>query len=310
MHDHNHPRGPEAHRPAVATIHGDRKRLTFAVALTSIYLIAEVIGGLLTGSLALLADAGHMLSDVASLGLALGALLLARRPASSDRTYGYHRAEVLAAAVNGIALVAVAVWIVVEAISRVRNPPEVWAGPMLAVATGGLIINLLVLSRLHGGHDHSLNLRGAWLHVLADTLGSVGAITSGAIIWFTGWQLADPLASILIALLVLGSAVNLLSNTAHVLMEGAPARPRCDEVRAEMVAVAGVGSIHDLHLWTLGHGRKVLTAHVVKESCSTMEDLLPRLQGRLEDRFGLTHVTLQVESPPGCEGDCSLDPHD
>ncbi len=284
-----------------------RRRLRIALALTAGYLVAEVVGGLLTGSLALLADAGHMLSDVASLALSLGALALTRRPASERRTYGFHRAEVIAASLNGLALVAAAVWISVEAMTRLAAPPPVWGGPMLAVALGGLAINLAVLRSLHGSHYHSLNLRGAWLHVVADTLGSVGAIVASALILFFDWRLADPVASVLISLLILGSALALLRDAAHVLMEGAPSRPASSEVLDAMTGIAGVASIHDLHIWTIGQGKKALTAHVVRDPAESSDAVLERVQHRLRKRFGLVHVTVQVESTPGCEHSCSFD---
>ncbi len=279
-----------------------RRRLAWTLALVAAYTAAEAVGGWLTNSLALLADAGHMLSDAGSLGLALFALWMARRPPTAQRTFGYHRMEILAALVNGAALVAIAVFIAVEAIARLAQPPEVAAGGMMAVAAGGLAVNLAGLAILHGGRDQSLNLRGVWLHVLTDTLGSVQAIAAGALIWAFGWRWADPVASLAISVLVVWSAWSLLRETVGVLMEWAPGHIDVDRVRDELHRVPGVLEVHDLHVWTITSGLESLSAHVVARD-RPQEDVLQEIRSTLHRRFGIEHVTIQVEPEEfgGCE---------
>lgn len=276
--------------------HGENtKRLTLVLALVTIYMIAEVVGGLLTNSLALLADAGHMLSDAAALALSLFAISFAHRPAPPQKTYGYYRIEILAALANGAALVAISIYIFIEAYQRFHAPPEILGGPMMAIATGGLAINLLGLWILHKGRSTSLNLRGAWLHVLADMMGSVGAMTAGALILVFGWNWADPVASILIGLLVLYSSWSLLREAVSVLMEGAPGHLDIDEVRNAIRSVDGVQSVHDLHIWTITSGMVALSVHAVTEDSQARGQLLHEIQELLHDRFHIIHTTIQIE---------------
>lgn len=270
-----------------------RRRLTFTLLLSGSYMIAEVVGGLLANSLALLADAGHMLSDVAALGLSLFAVWIAGQPASPGRSYGYWRAEILAALVNGVTLVAIALVIVREAFERFRNPPEVQGGLMMAIAIGGLLVNLTSLFILRGGKGESLNVRGAWLHVLTDALGSIGAITAGVLIWWTGWNWIDPATSLFIAGLVLFSAWPLLKESVSILMEWAPGNIDVEAVRRMMNGVPGVIVVHDLHIWTITSGMVALSAHVLVRENSP--ELLETLRRGLHDRFGIDHVTLQLE---------------
>ena len=259
------------------------------------YLVAEVVGGLMTNSLALLADAGHMLSDVAALALSFFAVWIADRPAPPHRTYGYYRAEILAALANGAALVAVSGFIIFEAFQRLWEPPEVQAPLMLWIAVGGLLINLAGLWMLHGGRDESLNVRGAWLHVLSDTLGSVGVILAAGLIWAFGWYWSDPVASLIIGLLVIYSSWRLLAEATAVLMESAPRGIDVDEVRDAVVAMDDVKGIHDLHIWTITSGLDSLSAHVVSDDGQSHPDLLTRLRTMLHDRFGIDHITIQIE---------------
>jgi cobalt-zinc-cadmium efflux system protein len=274
-----------------------RKRLTLALVLAAVYMVAEVVGGLLANSLALLADAGHMLTDVAALGLSLFAIWAAQRPATPKRTYGYRRMEILAALVNGATLVAIAVLIFAEAYRRWSNPPSVKGGLMLAVACGGLAVNLASLWILRGGREDSLNVRGAWLHVVTDTLGSAQAIAAGVLISGFGWYWADPLASVLIGLLVIISSLGLLRESVEVLMEGVPAHVKLDEVAEVMALVPGVRAVHDLHVWTITSGFVALSAHVVvAPECS--EDVLWRVRAAIHNRFGIEHSTIQVERTP------------
>lgn len=274
----------------------NRSRLAWTLALAAAYMVAEAAGGWLTGSLALLADAGHMLSDVAALGLSLFCMSMARRPPTSRRTYGYHRMEILAALANGAALVAISFFVLIEAIQRFRRPTEIDAPVMMAIAAGGLLVNLAGLWILREGRSDSLNVRGAWLHVLTDALGSVQAIAAGVLIWAFGWQWADPAASILIALLVIYSAWSLLKEATAVLMESAPAHMDVDEMRDAMMGVPGVLEVHDLHVWTITSGLDSLSAHVVVEEGRFNCDLLAEIRSALHDRFGIHHMTVQIET--------------
>jgi cobalt-zinc-cadmium efflux system protein len=276
----------------------NRRRLARALLLALCYLVAEVVGGLLANSLALLADAGHMLADAASLALALFAVWVAQRPASDRFSYGYRRAEVLAALVNAVALLAVAIGICVEAYQRFRAPPLVDGRLVFGVASGGLIVNLAMLRILGQGRGQSLNVEGAWLHVLSDLLGSVAAILSGLLTWLLGWYWADPVASVILVVLVLGSAVSLLKRTATVLMEGTPAHIDLAAVRRCIAELQGVQSVHHLHVWTITGGEEALSAHVVILRGCDHDGLLERIKGALSHRFSIGHVTIQFEHQP------------
>jgi cobalt-zinc-cadmium efflux system protein len=271
------------------------KRLAWTLTLVLVYMLAEGIGGLLTGSLALLADAGHMLSDAAALGLSLFAMWIAKRPPTPRRTFGYHRAEILAALVNGATLIAIAVSIFVEAYRRLRHPPEVMGGWMMTVAVGGLLVNLAGLAILQGAREESLNVRGAWLHVLGDTAGSLGAITAGVLIWTLGWYWVDPLASVLIGLLIIASSWRLLRETVGVLMQHAPSHINVDEVRDTILGIRGVTGLHDLHIWTITSGLESLSAHVSVQPDLPAANLLRQIRQELHRRFDIHHVTLQFE---------------
>ncbi len=288
---HAHHHGPEA--PA-GSAHAHGHRLGWAAALAAIYMVAEFVGGLWTNSLALLADASHMLSDVAALLLSFFALRIARRPADARRTFGYHRTEILAALVNGAALLAISAFIVLEGFERLRQPAEVASGPMMAIAAGGLAINLASLAILRRGKDANLNLRGAWLHVAMDTLGSVQALLAGALIWTLGWTWADPVASFLIAALVVYSSWHLVTEAVRVLMEGAPPHIDVDEVRRALLDLVGVRGVHDLHVWTITSGVESLSAHVVVEG-KPHGEVLEEASTMLRSRFGIDHQTLQLE---------------
>jgi len=269
--------------------------LSVVFALTASYMVVEVVGGLVTGSLALLADAGHMLSDAFSLGLALVAVWLAQRPATPNRSFGYKRAEILAALLNGATLVAISVWIFVESYNRLWEPPEILGGWMLAVAALGLVVNVagaLILSRSGG---ESLNVQGALRHVIADVMGSVGAIAAALVILATGWRYADPLISALIGLLVLASSWRLLRDSTNILLEGTPPGMDATKVGESMAAAEGIREVHDLHIWTITSGFPALAAHVLvghDEDCHArrrdLEDLLAR-------EYSIKHTTLQVD---------------
>jgi cobalt-zinc-cadmium efflux system protein len=271
------------------------RALAIVFALISSFMVVEVIGGLLTGSLALLADAGHMLSDSASLGLAFFAAWLAGKPPTPNRSFGYKRAEILAALANGVTLVAISIWIFVEAYRRLQEPPEILGGWMLAVATLGLVVNLVgafILSRSVG---ESLNVEGALRHVLADVAGSVGAMVAAGIIILTGWRYADPLISVLIGILVLGSSWKLLRDSVNILLERAPRELNANEVGNEMVGVEGVEEVHDLHVWEITSGFPALAAHVLVGQGEDCHERRRELERVLYREFGIEHTTLQVD---------------
>ena len=311
---HDHPGHAAEHRHEHLERPAGRARsrpLAIALAITTVVLIVEVAGGLLTGSLALLADAGHMATDVGALALALFARWLARRSATPERSFGYYRAEILAALVNGATLVALSLYIFWEAFRRLGAPPEIDGGPMLAVAVVGLLANGVaawVLLR-GGGHAHDLNTRGAFLHVVGDLLGSLGAIVAALVMLATGWYVADPLLSAGIGLLILWGSWRLLRESVDVLLEATPAHLDPAAVRGAMEGVAGVAAVHDLHIWTVTSGLVALSGHVEVSGERDWHDVLLDLTARLRDGFGIAHVTLQPEEPH--TGDpfrgCSLD---
>ena len=255
----------------------------------------EVVGGLITGSRALLADAGHMLSDVAALGLALFASWMAGRPSGRRWTYGLARIEILAALAQGVALVLVAVLVAIEAIERLGAPQAVMGAGMLMIAAGGLAVNLAGLWILSPGRKSSLNMRGAWLHVLSDALGSVGAILAGALIWAFGWSWADPAASLLIAALIVFSAWHLLRDAVDVLMEAAPRDLDPDQIEQALSELSGVAQVHDLHVWSIGSAGVSLSCHLVDENDPLNPELLSDAYLLLGDRFGIAHATIQIE---------------
>ena len=291
-HDHRHEHEAVVGRPSA-------RPLLVAFGITALFTVIELLGGLLANSLALLADAGHMASDVAALALALLALWLARQPATPQRSYGLYRAEVLVALLNGASLLAISGVIAWEAVQRLQHPPEVKTGLMLGVAVAGMVANGLVgwiLSR-GGVHHHNLNIRGALLHVLSDFLGSLAAIVAAGVMWVTGWYWADPVLSLAIGALVLWSAWQLVRESVDVLLEATPRHLDLDEVRTSMEAVPGVEAVHDLHIWTLTSGVIALSSHVEVRPGVNWPTLLARLAHLLRERFGIVHVTLQPEAP-------------
>jgi len=277
-----------------------RRRLGLALGITAAVMVAEAIGGWLAGSLALLADAGHMLADAAALGLALFAARVAQRPATAERSFGLLRLEILAALVNGALLLAIAVGIGIEAWRRIQAPPAVDGGLLLAVAGVGLVANLVALAILHRGHQLSLNQRGAYLHVLGDLLGSVGALAAGAIVLASGWTLADPLISIFIGALVLVSAWRLVRESTDVLLEATPAHIALTDVHDRIVSVPGVDSVHDLHVWTVTSGVVAMSGHLVVRNPTDNQPVLEEVQDRLR-ALGIHHVTVQMERDVTCD---------
>ncbi len=274
---------------------GSRNALALALAITAAYTVAEVVGGVLTGSLALLADAVHMLSDNVALALALFAVWLADRPASPERTYGFKRAEVLAALANGVALVALSIWIFYEAFQRFRDPPDVLGGWVLVLGLVGIGVNLAAGVILSRARKDSLNVEAAFRHVFADLLGSIGVVAAAVVILTTGWLEADPLASVLIGVLVLGSSWSILRDSTTILLEAAPSGLDTRAVGDRLAHAPGVVEVHDLHIWTITSGFPALSAHVLVgrgEDCHARRLELARL---LEQEFGIEHTTLQVD---------------
>lgn len=294
-HDHDHAHAAGAHGAATAQ---SARRLGLSLAVTAGIMVAEAVGGIVSGSLALVSDAGHMLTDVAALGLAVLAVRFAARPADGKRTFGFRRAEVLAAQANVAALVVLTAWIAWEAIDRLRNPgPRIELGVMAGVAAVGLAANLLVLRWLHA--DHSLNARSAFLHVLGDAVSSVVVLAGAAAMWFEpGWTWIDPVLSLGISLLILWGALRLSLEIADILMEAVPRHLALDEVCGSMGGVAGVLAVHDLHVWTISSGHHALSAHVVvaEGDLGRNDAILDQVKGRLRERFGIDHTTIQIES--------------
>jgi len=271
-----------------------QKNLLIVLLMTGTYMVIEVVGGLLTGSLALLADAGHMLTDVAALGLSAFAMWMAARPSTPEKSYGYHRAEILAAVTNAVALLLLAVWILYEAYRRAFEPPHVLGVPMLLIGLVGLAVNVASMKLLADESASSLNIRSAYLEVLSDAISSFGVILGGGIIWMTGWVLIDPLLSAGISIFIVWRTWGLLSQAVHVLMEGVPTHLNAKEVGQAMAGVPGVKGIHDLHIWSITSGLDALSAHVVVPIGEDRDEVLGRLQSLLRDRFGIDHVTLQI----------------
>lgn len=277
-----------------------RRRLALALGITATVMIAEAVGGWLAGSLALLADAGHMLADAAALGLALFVSRVAQRPATPERSFGLLRLEILAALVNGALLIAIAIGIGVEAWHRLKAPSTVDGPLLLGIAGVGLVANLVSLRILHHGHEHSLNQRGAYLHVLGDLLGSVGALAAGGIVVATGWVVADPLISVLITLLVLGSAWRLIKESTDILMEATPNHIALGDVHDRIASVPGVDSVHDLHVWTVTSGVVAMSGHLVVRNPTDNQPVLETVQDRMR-ALGINHVTVQMERDQTCD---------
>lgn len=259
-------------------------------------MIAEGVGGWLTNSLALVADAGHMLTDVAALSLTLAAVWFGSRPATAKKTFGYYRLEILAAFVNGIALALLSIFVIYEAVLRWQSPPAIDGFRLTVIAFGGLLINIIAAKLLHHGHKHDLNMRGAWLHVMGDLLGSVTAIGAGILIVTAGWLWADPLCSILISLIIIFSAWRLVMESVNVLLEGTPTHINLSAVETTILETEGVSGVHDLHVWTISSGIEALSAHISHNDSVVHSELLVRVRERLHASFGIDHLTIQMET--------------
>ncbi len=273
----------------------NKKPLIIVLGLTTLYMIAEVVGGLVTNSLALLADAGHMLTDVGGLGLALFAIWFAERPATPERTYGYYRVEILAALTNAVVLISISIFILYEAYERFRNPPEVQSSTMLIIAMIGLVINVAGVFILRSGSKESLNLKGAYFEVLSDMLTSVGVIIAGVIMLTTGWYYADPLISAGIGLFIFPRTWALLKGAVAVLLEGTPSDVNITTLRQTLAKIEGVAEIHDLHVWSLTSGVNALSVHAVLADGAEHDDVLERVHNCCTHEFKIAHVTAQTE---------------
>jgi len=287
-HDHHHDFNRE----------NNKKGLIIALLITVGILLLEFFGGLMTNSLALLSDSGHMLSDASSLALSLIAIWFAAKPASPNKTYGFYRFEILAALFNGVTLFVIAGFIIWEAVQRFFNPPTVASGSMMLIASIGLFANLLsawVLMR-KGDVKHNVNVRSAYLHVIGDALGSVGAIAAGFIMWLFGWYIADPIISILVALLILKGAWGVLKHSIHILMEGTPVTIDQNEVKKALKSIEGVKDVHDLHIWTITSGLDSLSCHILIEDHHDSQKVLQAAIHMIEEKFKILHTTIQIET--------------
>ncbi|MCC6981787.1 MAG: cation diffusion facilitator family transporter [Bauldia sp.] len=297
-HAHDHDHGAHAHGPGHSHIPAgsSERRLAVAAGLTGAFLIAEVIGGLLAGSLALLADAGHMLTDFAALVLAWFAFRFSRRPPDHRRTYGFDRLQVLVAFANGLALFVIAAVITVEAVRRLFAPVEVMGGWVLVIGILGLLVNVGIYLGLRGGDRNNLNMRGALAHVMGDLLGSAGAIAAGLIIMLTGWSVVDPLISVLVVALILRTAWAVVHDSAHVLLEGAPSSVAPPELKADLQShVPAVEDVHHVHAWSITEERPMVTLHARVQHDADGDRTVQAIKQRLRDRFGISHATVEIE---------------
>jgi cobalt-zinc-cadmium efflux system protein len=276
--------------------HKETRRLKIALAISVGYFFAEIIAGFLTNSLALLSDAGHMLSDIGAMMVCLFAFRLARRPATPASTYGYHRAEILAALFNGLALWLLVGVIFAAAYGRISDPPQVESLGMIVVAVLGLLVNIVAGWILYDSHQHNLNLHGAFMHVMSDAIGSMGAIVAGVVMYSTGWYLADPLISVFIGVLILYSSWNLIKESLSILMQAVPKSIRLEEVQRTIEGVKGVIEVHDLHVWAVTSGIYTLSAHAVVENGEDLHEVLNGIEATLKENFSIEHTTIQLET--------------
>jgi cobalt-zinc-cadmium efflux system protein len=305
QHGHNHSHGTDAHSHShTPSGPGAERRIVWAMLLTGGFMVAEVVGGLISGSLALLADAGHMLTDVGALILAYAGIRFGRRPGDPRRTYGYQRLEVLAAFVNGITLLVLSAWILVEAARRLFEPVEVLSGTMLTVALVGLAVNVASFFILRSGSEQNVNIQGALIHVLGDLLGSVAAIAAALVIAFTGWMPIDPMLSAFVALLIIRSGWDITRRSGHILLEGTPEGLDRDEIARVLKTSPGVADVHHIHVWSLTSGRLLATLHLRPTPEADLGSVLATAKARLHESFGIDHSTIEIDfgapsAPPG-----------
>lgn len=309
-HHHHHGHG-HGHQHGHGHSHTNNKKALFsAFIIITVFMVVEVIGGFLTNSLALLSDAGHMLSDAASLGLSFFAIKLGEKQGTLAKTYGFKRFEIIAAALNGITLIVVSLFIFYEAIHRFFTPPEVQSKGMLMISTIGLLVNIIAAWILmRGDKDDNLNVRSAFLHVIGDMLGSVGAIAAALLIMFFGWEIADPIASVIVAALIAVSGSRVMKDSFHILMEGAPEQIGMEEVKSALRQIPMVKEVHDLHIWTITSGYPVLSCHITIDDNANHDEVLAKAQKILHDDFEIEHSTLQIEKAangcPSPHGTCN-----
>jgi len=297
-HSHGHDHSHHGHHHGFEEIReGNKKGLLIALLITTGIMLLEFFGGLLTNSLALLSDAGHMLSDASSLFLSFLAIWFASRPPSANKTYGYYRFEILAALFNGVTLFIIAFFIITEAIERFSQPPTVASGTMMVIAVIGLLANMISAITLlrKGDIENNVNLRSAYLHILGDALGSVGAIIAGFFMLFFDWYVADPIISVVVALLILKSGWGVIKNSIHILMEGSPSTISQADVKRELEGMAGVIDVHDLHIWTITSGLDTLSCHLLIDDKSDSQEILQLAIDRLKEKFHIDHTTIQIE---------------
>jgi cobalt-zinc-cadmium efflux system protein len=296
-HNHGHSQDHASHLHLAHDRIASQRLLLIVLVITFIYMIAEAIGGYFANSLALLSDAGHMFTDVAALALSLLAVRFASRPATPGKTYGFYRLEILAALVNGVTLIVLSLLICYEAYQRLRQTQEVKGWTLILISAGGLIVNIISAYLLAKGQKETLNVRGAFLHVMGDLLGSVAAIMAGVLIIWRGWKWADPVFSVVISMLIIYSSWRLVADAVNILLEGTPSHINIAAVEQAMRTVAGVREVHDLHIWTITSGRHAVTVHVVVNDAGESYRILRELRELLAQRFALTHSTIQVEDP-------------
>lgn len=294
-HNHDHASG-HSHSGHSHNYTANKKALTISFVLIASYMVAEFIGGFLTNSLALISDAGHMLSDAAALGLSLSALVFGAKAATPSKTYGYKRFEILAALLNGVVLVVLAVFIFIEAIERLSAPPTVMGQGMIIISSIGLIVNIVVAWILHSkGSKENLNIRSAFLHVIGDLLGSVGAIIAAILIILFGWYIADPIASMIVSMLIIYSGWHILKESVNILMEAKPVHIDSDKIICQLAEIEGVIGIHDLHIWMITSDFSSMTIHLKVKPNVDRDTILERAKSILSKEFGINHVTIQIE---------------
>jgi cobalt-zinc-cadmium efflux system protein len=306
-HDHDHDHGHGHHDHSVEVNQDNKKRVLWAMVLTFGFMFAEIIGGYISGSLALLADAGHMFSDGLALLLSWVAFKYSDKAADESRSFGWHRFQILAAFVNGLSLLLIATWIIIEAILRFFNPIEVMATPMIIIASLGLIINIIVYKILSGGDQENLNLKSAMIHVMGDLLGSVAAILAAILIMTFEWHIADPILSVLVALLIIKSGWSVVKKSAHILLEGTPANIDETTVKQQLTqAIPSVIDVHHIHVWSLTNDIKLMTLHVQVNEIQHETDVLKSIKTILLEQFNIQHTTIQVEHLPCPDDDCGM----
>ena len=306
-HSHHKPESCHGHDHSIAVNEDNKRRVFFAMLLTFGFMFAEIIGGLVSGSLALLADAGHMFSDAVALLLSWLAFKFSDKAADDERSFGWHRFQILAAFVNGLSLILIAVWIVIEAIQRFYQPVSVMAAPMIVIAVLGLTVNMVVFKVLSGGDHENLNLKGAMIHVLGDLLGSVAAIVAALLIMFLDWHWADPVLSLLVALLIVKSGWGVVKKSAHILIEGAPADWIKEDVKEKLInTIDTVIDVHHMHAWSLTNDIQLLTLHVQVSEVVNDADVLKQIKELLSTHFNIKHSTVQIEHLPCPDKDCLM----